>query len=967
MLRPSGSGHLVRSLAVFAAIRRVGGGSSCATLHPRPGSVRALARATSIALLLALLSLVTAPIMADDAKATVQGRVVDERNALPIAGAAVTLARGGANVATTTTDSGGRFSIANVDPGTYDLAIRASGYSGSSSSNIVVTGGGTVNLNAALAASQASGAANFRTIGRVSTSANAALAAATTITQSISVENLARTGQLRVADQLGTLPALNVTTSSSPGDDVSVNIRGFGSTETATLLDGHPVGPLGVLAPDPFNYAATPLFGLNNVDVTYGSGAQGLYGSDTVAGAVNLSLLNPTRAPRFDFQQQVGGYGILSTSSDATGTIGKLGYALAAGVSGQYGSFHNVQVFQSARPNLIQGGSVTPPDACSNPNGNDVSACNQTASTYNVSQNTKLSSDMAKLRYDFSPATALQLSGYSVVQFADSTGNGDNDYLPVASRLGQIGGQTSDCTAAGGAPGYSVVTNPISNSTACYSAGQWAATSFGPNGGGQGRNRSTSMRDYDARFTTTAGANNISLDAYVNNYVYEKDSSLSGGVNASGQQLGTPVFSDYFNTHGYLISDDIASAKNDLAFGYSLLNQLQSSQNLVSVGDPPQLAFQSTYAPALFREGSFFIRDNHQFGDRFSLFANAWFKRSSVTAKSTFDPRISALIRPDSNDVFRLTYGRSDGAPAPLLKATGVVFQSNPGASLTNVTCGLNDLPNTVGNPKLENESANDFEAGYGHRFKGDSNIQLNAYVTNVSNRLTTASQPLLQYGVANVSFESTALQTYLSRLLNQGCLTKGASLTDVYKFLAVPTTLNIGHELARGIELSGRQRLNPVVYIDYGYYIESSQLSGITDPVLIANPTLVNGGQQLGIPLRQATFSIDVAPGPWEFRLDNYYVGANNPLNRPAYWNSNAFITRSLNRGKTLLTLGGTNVFNSAVQFYGLQGSAPVVAVNSFAPPGATGLDQFLSGANGAEEFGLTPPQLTFTLTQRL
>jgi outer membrane receptor for ferrienterochelin and colicin len=75
------------------------------------------------------------------------------------------------------------------------------------------------------------------------------LASATTITQSLDITDLIRTGQLRVADQLRTLPALNFSTSSSPGDDATVNLRGFGSTETATLLDGHPVGPLGVLNP----------------------------------------------------------------------------------------------------------------------------------------------------------------------------------------------------------------------------------------------------------------------------------------------------------------------------------------------------------------------------------------------------------------------------------------------------------------------------------------------------------------------------------------------------------------------------------------------------------------------------------------------------------------------------------------------------------------------------------------------
>jgi hypothetical protein len=66
-------------------------------------------------------------------------------------------------------------------------------------------------------------------------------------------------------------------------------------------------------------------------------------------------------------------------------------------------------------------------------------------------------------------------------------------------------------------------------------------------------------------------------------------------------------------------------------------------------------------------------------------------------------------------------------------------------------------------------------------------------------------------------------------------------------------------------------------------------------------------------------------------------------------------------------LTLGGTNVFNSAVQNYGYIGSGVAPALNKFATPGANGLQDFLNGTYSAEEFGLTPPQLTLTLSLRI
>jgi hypothetical protein len=121
-------------------------------------------------------------------------------------------------------------------------------------------------------------------------------------------------------------------------------------------------------------------------------------------------------------------------------------------------------------------------------------------------------------------------------------------------------------------------------------------------------------------------------------------------------------------------------------------------------------------------------------------------------------------------------------------------------------------------------------------------------------------------------------------------------------------------------------------------------------------NPTVINGGQLYGIPLHQGTFSLDVAPGPWEFRIDNYYVGGNNSYNRGGYWHSNAFVSRSFNHGKTLLTLGGTNIFNNAVETYGYLGYGLIPASNSFNP----GLQP------ATELFGLAPAQLTLTLQQK-
>jgi outer membrane receptor protein involved in Fe transport len=894
------------------------------------------------------------PVCAQTVSGGVSGVIVDRQGALPVVGATVNALRAGHIAGTNVTDGSGHFTIGGLAPGVYTLTISARGYQSAESDDVVLASGTMVTFDASLSLSQSSAGDQSTVIGR--TSARSSLSAATTISQQISAAGMTNTGQIRVVNQLSTLPATNISTSSSVGDDTSLNLRGLGTDETAVLLDGHPVGPLGV-GSGGFNFSLGPAFGLSQVNVTYGSGAQGLFGSDTIGGAVNFVTISPTRKPQFLLQQQAGGFGTLSTGITATGTTGKLGYALAYGRLGEYGDFTPGLIAQAARPNNVQPGSVNPNAAClgqpdpNNPGSNlpEVSACNLALNTYAVSQNTQQSVNLGKLTYAISPVTTIGASVYDAVQWSDSTGNGDNDYLPYSTRLGQVESGSTNCTTANGAAGYTVSTDPIAMTTSCYTAQQLTAATYGPDGGGAGRQRSTSMRDYSGTFTTKAGNNTITLSGFANNYVYWKDSSLSGGIDANGNFLGTPTFADYYNTQGFLVSDEIATGPNDLTFGYTTWHQLQDGVEDDASGINPKIP------TGYFGEWSYFARDDYMFSNAISFFVNAWIKHSSVSERTTFDPRATLQFRPTKNDVFQLTYGRSDGAPSPQLKLAGTAIAADPGASLTSVSCtGYNDVT-SAGNPNLQSESANDFEAGYGHRFNADSNVQINAYVTAVTNQLFSASQPLLAYGINNVTFAPGALQTYLNRLQTQ-CPGQNITAATLPQYLSVSTTYNAAQALARGIEFSGRQRFLKIAYIDFGYYIESSTKTGISDAILASNPTVVNGAQQPGIPLHQATISLDVAPKGFEFRVDNYYTGDNNGYNRPAFWRTDAFISHTFREGSTL-TLGGTNLFNQAVQYYGYLGLGTAPITNNVA-----------GGAPApSEEFGIAPAQLTFTFQQKI
>jgi len=75
---------------------------------------------------------------------TMTGSVTDAEDGSPIAGATVS-----AGTRTTTTDTTGKYTVANVPPGTYEVTASKSGYE-SSTSTVTVVAGGTATVNFSL-------------------------------------------------------------------------------------------------------------------------------------------------------------------------------------------------------------------------------------------------------------------------------------------------------------------------------------------------------------------------------------------------------------------------------------------------------------------------------------------------------------------------------------------------------------------------------------------------------------------------------------------------------------------------------------------------------------------------------------------------------------------------------------------------------------------------------------------------
>lgn len=843
---------------------------------------------------------------------SITGAVVDQQNGLPLANAAVVLYQGTTRVSQTRTDARGVFQFPQEPAGVYDVEVDAQGYQRSRVSDEALTPSATLNVSIVLPRAT-SGGQGLRDIGHVSAStARNALATTTVVNRNLSGDLISKESNLRVGDALLAQPGLtSFSLDSAPGDDLNISIRGMRPSEVQTLIDGTPVGPLGVFngTGGGFNYQLTPTFGLSNVEITYGSGGSSLLGVDALAGTIDFQSLNPTAKPEGYLEEGFGSEGIQRTIGQATGTLGKLGYALSYGVEGSVGGF-DPQV-------ITQRGLLA---------GNDTSS-NIAANTWLVSGNYLLRNDVAKLRYQFNPSTALQLSSYISTSYDDKTGEGDNDYITPGYAIYAAQQAGLGCTLAGGGSGLQMTTDAGSQ---CVTQSQYAAANSGPAGGTPLAYQTQSLQAYDARLTTASGPHNFVFEGFANqsDLLYNRDNS--GHTNQ-------------YWTFGYRVSDDIVSGRNDVGVGYFGEHQLFTTGNFGSSG--------VAYQPGIYSSlGNLFVRDIYNLTDHVTAFFNGNVKTSSVDKQSSFDPRMSLVYRPDGSNVFRFSAGRSTESPSAALQSLPLDISTSPAA--LNAGCG-NVSIGTDANPTLKAETGKELEASYGHRFSQDSQIQVVGYEEDLTNVIFSSFLPLSAFGPGAVP---PNIADYYAREAQLGCANPNFGLT---------VADNAGAGRFSGIDVTGRYRVTRNFYADYGYDVMSARYFNIPLSSLQNNFSIIDGGPIVGVPFQKANLGLDYTLGDkTEIRMDGYFIGNNNALHRPPFFYANGFISRPLQHDMAI-NIGVSNIFNSAYQQYGLIGNATYIPENQFASD-PNSIAEAYNGVYG-EEFGLPQRAVTVSISARI
>jgi vitamin B12 transporter len=160
----------------------------------------------------------------------------------------------------------------------------------------------------------------------------------------ITGEQLRHQGITSVADALRQVPGLTLAQTGSYGGSTSLFIRGGESKYTKVLVDGIPVNEAG----GAFDFSSLTTDNIERIEIVRGP-ASVLYGSDAMAGVVQLFTRPGTARVTTELSARGGGFG----TSDADAAVRGSGQALTYSVAGGRHATNGFQAFNSRNVNNV--------------------------------------------------------------------------------------------------------------------------------------------------------------------------------------------------------------------------------------------------------------------------------------------------------------------------------------------------------------------------------------------------------------------------------------------------------------------------------------------------------------------------------------------------------------------------------------------------------------------------------------
>ncbi len=571
----------------------------------------------------------------------------------PIARAELTVR--GPKSAATTTDAKGNFSI-ELSPGRYDLTVVAHGYASVTVNTGDITDGAHIEV-----VLEPSDAPKLRTIGQVTVNGGYTLNRNVIPEASVSRAQMDALGYTQVLEALQDVPSVIVQRpdAGAPTTPAVVSLRGPDPSEAMVTLDGQQLND-GNTGDIDLSQFAVPAF--SSVNVTEGLGPTDLEGSNTFGGAVNLVSIRPTLDDHFAFSGSVGSYGTTQTWLNATGTIGKLGYAFAGNSYHQAGQVDQFSWVVPANNLPVYCGPQTK------------------TKTPNCPFYTHLGSSIAallgtvNLDYNFSQRADLGVRIFSL---------GDN--RDESSALNGIAGN-STCVFAGAGPGCGFAPSPSSSNVV-------ANPVFGDHIGQGSANFAQSIRAYDVYGRAPIGSGTMLADFY----------ATDNNVDFQGGAISPYDVSHLDTRYNEGLSWGRTFDASEFAFGgYARQESLSG------------LGFAQTQSQSI---NSYFFRGAQQLGSSVRL-SGGLYDANYSTFGNTLNWRLGISDDLGSSSVVRFSAGT--GFRAPLLAEqyffppvlVGGKLQPNPALGPPDQNCVV---PN--GNPLEKPEHATEYELGFSHIF----------------------------------------------------------------------------------------------------------------------------------------------------------------------------------------------------------------------------------------------------------
>ncbi|HXQ26578.1 MAG TPA: TonB-dependent receptor [Candidatus Acidoferrales bacterium] len=247
--------------------------------------------------------------------ATIQGTVYDP-DGRAVSGAEVSLLSSLVAVAETRSNSRGEYRFDDLRSGTFTVAANAPGLTSVSAEIKLQTAEtATADIHLKLSAVQE----------HVVVSASLGGALAPQIGSSVTVvsrEEIEDQGTETVADALRNVPGVAINRTGQQGAVTSAFIRGGNSNYNLVMIDGIPMNDFG----GGFDLAPLPADGVDQVELTRGP-ESALYGSNAVAGVINIVSLQGEGAPHFSFAGEGGSYDTWRITTGGAGLTGGFSWA----------------------------------------------------------------------------------------------------------------------------------------------------------------------------------------------------------------------------------------------------------------------------------------------------------------------------------------------------------------------------------------------------------------------------------------------------------------------------------------------------------------------------------------------------------------------------------------------------------------------------------------------------------------